>query len=387
MSPAGAWVVPAPVAQSTRFKILGPIEVFDGDGPLPLGGPRQVALLALLLVHANQAVASDAAIEALWGGDGPAPSIKRLQMAVTRLRKALEPLGGSGRELPLRTVAGGYVLSVAPGELDANVFEEGVVQGTGALARGDAALAAELLRQADARWRGPALADVAYEAFAQAEIRRLDELRLTALEARTDADLRLGRHADVIGELEALLAHHPTRERLAGQLMLALYRSGRQSDALDVYQRSRVYLSNELGLEPGPALRQLQRSILAQDATLSLPPEVPADGDGGVSADDRLQPAPAAEQTTGTPARPVVASRDGHRARSRSGLRGGSGALTAAVRGRAPGRRRDRHTPRRDVLVRPRRRRARRLRNPERSRGRRAARPARGRRAPCGARR
>jgi DNA-binding SARP family transcriptional activator len=309
MSPAGAWVVPAPVAQSTRFKILGPIEVFDGDGPLPLGGPRQVALLALLLVHANQAVASDAAIEALWGGDGPAPSIKRLQMAVTRLRKALEPLGGSGRELPLRTVAGGYVLSVAPGELDAHVFEEGVVQGTGALARGDAALAAELLRQADARWRGPALADVAYEAFAQAEIRRLDELRLTALEARADADLRLGRHADVIGELEALLAHHPTRERLAGQLMLALYRSGRQSDALDVYQRTRVYLSNELGLEPGPALRQLQRSILAQDATLSLAAEVPADGDGGVSADDRLQRAPAAEPPPGTPARPVVASR------------------------------------------------------------------------------
>ena len=341
MSPAGAWVVPAPVAQSTRFKILGPIEVFDGDGPLPLGGPRQVALLALLLVHANQAVASDAAIEALWGGDGPAPSIKRLQMAVTRLRKALEPLGGNGRELPLRTVAGGYVLSVAPGELDAHVFEEGVVQGTGALARGDAALAAELLRQADARWRRGrlALADVAYEAFAQPEIRRLDGLRLTALEARTDADLRLGRHADVIGELEALLAHHPTRERLAGQLMLALYRSGRQSDALEVYQRTRVDLSNELGLEPGPALRQLQRSILAQDATLSLPAEVPADGDGGVSADDRPQRAPAAEPPPGTPARPVVASRRRPRARRRSGLRGGRGALTAAVRGRAPGRR------------------------------------------------
>src|SRR5262245_43511739 len=123
MSPAGAWVVPGPVAQSTRFRILGPIEVCDGGGPLPLGGPRQVALLALLLAHANQAVASEAAIEALWGEDSPTRSIKRLQMAVTRLRKALEPLGSGGREPPLRTVAGGYVLAVAPGELDADVFE------------------------------------------------------------------------------------------------------------------------------------------------------------------------------------------------------------------------------------------------------------------------
>ena len=183
-------------------------------------------------------------------------------MAVSRaLRRALEPLDGAPR---LRTVGGGYLLSVAPDELDAEVFQATVRAGRAALEDGDPAVASKRLSDALALWRGPPLADVAFEEFAQADIRRLRELRLVALEARIEADLALGRHGELIGELEALLAEEPSRERLAGQLMVALYRSGRQAEALEVYQRIRAHLAEELGLEPGPALRSLQVQILAQ---------------------------------------------------------------------------------------------------------------------------
>jgi class 3 adenylate cyclase len=239
-----------------------------------LGGPRQVALLAFLLVNANRALSSDTVIEAVWGGDRHSAG-NRLQMGVLRLRRALAPLDGADGPR-LRTVSGGYLLSVAPGELDAEVFAERLREGRRALEEGDAARASVLLAGALSLWRGLPLADVAFEDFAQAEIRHLEELRLVATETRIDADLQLGRDAELIAELEGLVAEQPTRERLVGQLMAALYRAGRQADALDVYQRTRTYLASELGLEPGPVLRSLQDQILGQDPALGQSP-VPSD--------------------------------------------------------------------------------------------------------------
>ena len=251
----------------SAFRVLGPVEAWADERPLALGGPRQVALLTFLLLNANRAVSADALLDAVWGEerDGAA---KRLQMGVMRLRRALEPLDRPDGAR-IRTVGGGYLLSLAPGELDAELFEERVRDGRRMLEQGDATGAGELLNQALALWRGPPLADVAFEEFAQPEVGRLEELRLVALEARIDADLELGRHAEVIGELEGLLAAEPTRERFAGQLMTALYRSGRQSDALEVYQRVRASLAEQLGLEPGPALKTLQSQILEQDVSLA----------------------------------------------------------------------------------------------------------------------
>jgi DNA-binding SARP family transcriptional activator len=252
----------------TNLRILGPVQVWQGGERLALGGPRQLTLFAFLALHANRAISSDALTDAVWG---PARSDadNRLQMAIARLRKALEPLNGAGGSR-LQTVRGGYLLSVAPGELDADAFRAGVDAGMRALDAGSAAQAADLLRGALALWRGPPLAEVAFEDFAQGEIRRLEELRIRALECRIDAELAMGRHAELIGELEGLLADSPTREHLAGQLILALYRSGRQADALDAYQRVRAALSTELGLEPGPALKALQVEILEQAASLDL---------------------------------------------------------------------------------------------------------------------
>jgi predicted ATPase/DNA-binding SARP family transcriptional activator len=249
------------------FRVLGPIEAWTDDDQLVLGGPRQVALLAFLLLNANRAVSADGVIDAVWGAERTGAA-KRLQMAVSRLRRALQPLDRSDGPR-LRTVGGGYLLSVGPGEVDAAVFAERVRNGRRALEEGDPADASKLLAQALALWRGPALAEVAFEDFAQTEIRRLDELRLSALESRIDADLQLRRHGELVAELEELLAQHPARERIAGQLMTALYRSGRQADALQVYQRTRKQLAEELGLEPGPALQTLQKQILRQDPALS----------------------------------------------------------------------------------------------------------------------
>ncbi len=255
----------------TSLRILGPVQAWRGDQRLALGGPRQLKLLAFLVLRANRAVSKDEIIDAVWG---PARSDadNRLQMGTARLRKSLEPLTGDAGPW-LQTVSGGYLLSIPPDELDADAFERAVRSGTQALELGAAAQAADILSGALALWRGPPLAEVAFEDFAQAEIRRLEELRLRALEGRIDAQLRLGQHADLIGELESLaLAQGPTNERLAGQLMLALYRCGRQADALDVYHRVHAALASELGLDPGPALKALQLEILEQAASLEIPP-------------------------------------------------------------------------------------------------------------------
>ena len=248
---------------------MGPIDAWAEDQRLPLGGPRQLALLAFLVLHANRAVSADALIDTLWGPEREGAG-KRLQMAIARLRQALAPLSTDGEPL-LRTVKGGYLLSVAPEALDAEVFQAWMREGQQALRAGDPARACDRLGAALGLWRGPALAEVAFEDFAQPDIRRLEELRAVALETRIEADLQRGRHEELIGELELLLAQEPTRERLAGQLMLALYRSSRQADALDVYHRTRVRLVEEHGLEPSPALRALQAQILEQSIELEIP--------------------------------------------------------------------------------------------------------------------
>jgi DNA-binding SARP family transcriptional activator/tetratricopeptide (TPR) repeat protein len=261
-----------------RYALLGPIELCDSERRVAVGGPRQVALLALLLINANRALSSDRLIDALWRDLDRARAVKRLHVTIARLRRTLDRQGPVGESV-LRTVTGGYVLAVAPGELDVEVFQTRVEEGRRALEASDVRRARDLLGEALGMWRGTALSDVAYEGFAQPEIRRLEELRMSALEARVDCDLGLGGHGVVIGELEALVAAHPGRERLAAQLMLALYRCGRQGDALEVYARTRAYLSGELGLEPGPALRDLQGEILAQAAALQR-----AGDDPGVAA-------------------------------------------------------------------------------------------------------
>jgi DNA-binding SARP family transcriptional activator len=254
----------------TRFRVLGSVQALDGDQPVSLGGRKQLQLLAFLLLNANRAVSTDQLIDTLWGSSDPRAG-HRLQVAVSRLRKTLEPLN-QGSVPALRSVHGGYLFAVEDNELDAEVFEAAVEEGRRALAAGHPERAAELLRGALALWRGPPLAEVAFEDFAQPEIRRLEEARLLAVEARIDAELELGRHSALIGELEGLAAEHPTRERVAEQLMLALYRSGRQSDALSAYQRIRAHLAAELGLEPGPALKARQAQILGQADELELRP-------------------------------------------------------------------------------------------------------------------
>jgi predicted ATPase/DNA-binding SARP family transcriptional activator len=271
----------------TSLRILGPVQAWGDDRPLSLGGPKQIKLLAFLLLHANEAVSADALVDAVWG---PARqgSDNRLQMAVTRLRKALEPLNGRDGSL-LHTVTGGYLLTVATGALDADVFTRAIGEGRRALDDGDPAQAANVLQAALELWRGPPLAEVAFDDFAQPEIRRLEELRLTALETRLEAELSLGRHAEAVGELEALLTDQPTRERFAALLMLALYRAGRQAEALEAYRRTRAHLVDELGIEPGRELQQLHEAMLAHDSGLDWTATAPVHADAGVRV---TRPAP-----------------------------------------------------------------------------------------------
>jgi DNA-binding SARP family transcriptional activator len=231
------------------FAVLGPIRVRDEGRDLALGGPRQRALLAILLLRSNEVVARDRLIDELWGEAPPATARKALQLYVSRLRKVLGPER-------FQTKSPGYALRVDEEELDLARFERLRARGRHA--------------EALALWRGPALADLADEPFAQIEISRLEELRLACLEDRIDDDLAAGRHLELVAELESLVRAQPLRERLHGQLILALYRSGRQAEALEAYRTARGVLVEEFGIEPSRALRDLQQAVLEQDPELDF---------------------------------------------------------------------------------------------------------------------
>ena len=261
-------------APPDAFGILGPLEVLRSGRALQLGGPRQRAILALLLLQANRVVSVDRLVEDVWEGHAPEASVATLQTYVFHLRRALgpgRPRGGAGEILTTRDR--GYLLRVSRERLDAAVFQDGMAAGLAALEAGRHSEAGERLGRALDLWRGPVLADLSDYTFIQAETARLEELRVDALEARIEADLALGRHGALTAELERLVADHPLRERFHGQLMLALYRCGRQADALAAYRHVRDLLAGELGIDPGEPLRRLHSAILVHDPAL--------DRDGG----------------------------------------------------------------------------------------------------------
>lgn len=269
---------PAETGRSNRgraldYRILGPLEVRRDGTAVELAGEKLRVLLAQLLLHANEVVSADALIDGLWGERPPTSAPNALHVHVSRLRRALEdgaaPSPASSGVLD--TQGHGYMLRVAAGELDVERFREMFEQGREALTDGKPEEAARILREALALWRGAPLADFVYEPFAQAAIAQLEELHLAALEERIEADLELGRDRDLVGELSALVERNPLRERLRSQLMLAFYRCGRQAEALRAYQEYRRGLSEQLGLDPSPALRGLEASILGRDPSLELP--------------------------------------------------------------------------------------------------------------------
>ena len=253
-----------------EFRILGEVEVRRDAEPLPLRGAIQRAVLALLLLRAKEPVQLEELVDGLWGAVAPETAAKMVQNAVSQLRKLFGP-----DEL-LETRAGGYLLRVEPEQIDAHRFEQAVAEARRRLEGGAPKAAVDLLREGDALWRGLPLADVAQHEFAPLAIAHLEDLRLAGIELRIEAELALGRHAELVAELEPLAAQHPLRETLRLQLMLALYRSGRQAEALAVYQSARRHLTEEFGIEPSPALQRLERAILLQDPALEPPATVEA---------------------------------------------------------------------------------------------------------------
>ena len=259
----------APVSSTTlRFNVLGELEAVRDGAPLDLGPRKQRAVLAALLLSANRVVPTERLIDDLWGDEPPETARAALQVHVAGLRKAL-----GEDSVRLVTRSPGYVLEVEPGALDLERFNELCA---GARAESDGALRSELLAEALALWRDVPLAGLHGEPFAVAARPHLEELRLGALEQRIDADLELGRHAALVAELDTLVAEHPYRERFRGQQMLALYRSGRQADALAAYRAARQASIDDLGLEPGPELRSLERAMLEQDPALAAPDAPPS---------------------------------------------------------------------------------------------------------------
>jgi len=296
-----------------EIRILGPLEVLEEGRPIAVGGARQRALLAVLATRPNQVVSTDRLVEELWGEDPPEGAANALQAAVSRLRRALEAGVDNGARRPrVLTRPPGYVLEVDPEVIDAARFERLAAEGRRALAGGDPRKASSLLGRALGLWRGPALAEFSYDPFAQTEIARLEELRLEATEDRMEAELACDRHAMVVGELEALVTRRPFRERLRGQLMVALYRSGRQAEALEAYRQGRDTLAEELGIDPTPELTGLQARILRQDpallaarpppAVLTVEPPIPGQSDIG----DPMGPSPRGSGPGGPDGAPFV---------------------------------------------------------------------------------
>lgn len=256
-------------SRELELRLLGPLEVVRAGELVRIGGAKSRVLLAALALEAGRIVSVDLLVEALWPGEAPETAEHAIQVYVSQLRKGL------GAEAITRR-GSGYALELDPERVDLRRFSRLVGEGRQALTAGDPAAATTTLAEALALWRGPALQDFTYDPFAQAEIARLGDLRLDALEARIDADLALGRHVDLVPEIEGLVRAHPLREHPRAQLMLALYRSGRQADALAAYRAAREVLVEELGLDPGPELRELEAAILRQDESLLLPETVPA---------------------------------------------------------------------------------------------------------------
>ncbi len=255
-----------------RYRMLGPFEVLDGDAPVHLGGGRQRAFLALLLLNANQVVSTDRIIDQLWGDEAPDTVANVIQVYVSRLRKALEPDRPKGAESSvLLTRRPGYMLKVEPSQIDAYRFEELAGRGRQAAAENSMGIAASLFGQALDLWTGEVLADLAFEDFARGDIDRLGEARLVCTEHLAEAQLALGRHEELVGELENLVGAHPLREQLWALLMTALYRSGRQAEALRAYRRAADILVDELGIDPSPLLQDLEEQILVQDPSLEAP--------------------------------------------------------------------------------------------------------------------
>ncbi len=261
-----------------QFNVLGPVEVVSGGQSLAIGGARTRAVLALLLTNANTVVSAGRLADEVWPELAPERAAANLQVRLSELRKAFRSVGEADR---LATRPPGYLLRVTPEELDALLFEQLTAAGRAALADGDVHGALRLLDQSLALWRGPALGDVDQLQFASVEQARLEEERLGALESRLYAQLACGRHQEILAELETLTVEHPLRERFWSQRLLALYRSGRQADALRVYRELRSILVDELGIEPSPELRELEARILRQDPELAYRPAGRGESDVG----------------------------------------------------------------------------------------------------------
>ena len=253
------------------FRILGSLQALDDGRVVTPRGDKQRALLALLLLHPNEPLSTDRLIDMLWGGRPPTTPEKTVQVHISRLRRTLAAGSGNGSNGLIVTRDHGYELRLEPDDLDAHRFEVLVTDARHELAEGHPERAASTLERALSLWRGHPLGDLAYAPFAEREVARLDDLRVAAQEAQIEAMLELGQHDRVVAELEALIREHPYRERLHAQLMLALYRCDRQADALQAYHDARHTLVDQLGIEPGERLRELQRAILAQDPDLAVP--------------------------------------------------------------------------------------------------------------------
>ncbi len=280
-----------------EFRILGPLEVVDGERTLPLGARTRRALLAVLLLRRGQVVSVDEIVEALWGAEPPRTAEHSIQVYVSELRKVLgaDPVADAPVAITLQPP--GYAMRIPSEALDVNRSERLAERGRAAMAAGDPGAAAALLGEALDLWRGPPLADFAYDDFARGDIESLEELRLGTTEDRIDADLALGRHAETVAELQTLVDAHPFRERLRTSLMLALYRSGRQAEALQEFHRARTLLADDLGIDPGHELSGLAAAILAQDPALAWRPsattEPSTQAPVGHSADEgTTQPVP-----------------------------------------------------------------------------------------------